>query len=299
LIWCAGLFAACSTGSDGPLESAPTVVRLDVEHLPFAGAPTFSVEDKLFIDRLHAAVSNSGMKVALGRGLHHFARPLNLDVTWSLRPAARIRPVLDGEQMLDHAIELTVQSTLSPLFPHAPGDVQTAVAGRWIQYSQVDVKSFDARLTDELADAFTETLTLLWMEADLQQMAPVQVLRLLSSEDGHQKRAAMEAVKKRRLLIAVPALLRMLDLEESLSLRMTVAGVLAHLGDPSAVEPLAEFALLVTPEQTVYLCSEIARLGGEDARRFLYWVSVSHRHPEVRKAATNLLRSMLKELPLH
>jgi HEAT repeat protein len=222
-----------------------------------------------------------------------------LNVSWSLRPATRIRPVTDGDRMLDHAIELTVRSTLSPLYPHAPGDEHSAVAGRWFQYAQADVKSFDERLLAELADAFSETLTLLFMDADLQDMPPVQVLRLLSSERAHQKRAAVEAVKKRRLVLAVPALIQMLESDESHSLRMTVAGVLAHLGDPAAIEPMAEFALLVAPEQTVYLCSEIARIGGENARRFLYWVSASHRQPEVRKAASNLLRSMLKDQPLH
>ena len=295
----AGGWGACNSGSAGPIEPAPTIIKIDVQQLPFAGAPTFSAGNKLFIDRLREAGSATGTKVALGRSLHRFARPLMLGVTWSLRPATRIRPIIEGDYMLDHAIELTVQSSLSPLFPHTPGDVHSAMAGRWIQYSQADVKSFNARLSSELTDAFTETLTLLWMEADLLEMAPVQVLRLLSSGDTHQKRAAVEAVKKRHLLIAVPALLHMLDTENSLSLRMTIAGVLAHLGDPAAVEPLAEFALLVTPEQTVYLCSEIARLGGDDARRFLYWVSTSHRNTDVRKAASNLLRTMLKELPLH
>ncbi|MBU1412361.1 HEAT repeat domain-containing protein [Myxococcota bacterium] len=296
---CAWFQPACRTGREGPVDPAPTIVRIEVQQMPFAGAPTFSAGENLFVDRLRTAGSETGTKVAIGRSIHRYARPLGLNVNWSLRPAARIRPVTEGDHMLDHAIELTVQSTLTPLFPHAPGDVHTAVAGRWIQYAQADVKSFDERLLAELGDAFLETLTLLWMDAELQDMAPLQVLRLLSSENAHQKRAAVEAVKKRRLLVAVPALIRMLDSDESLSLRMTVAGVLAQLGDPAAVEPLAEFALLVTPEQTVYLCSEIARIGGDDARRFLYWISTSHRHPDVRKAASNLLRSMLQELPLH
>ena len=297
---CGGTSCGVLSG-DGPVaaDKTPTIIRLAVEQLPFAGAPTFTAGEELFVDRLRAADANSGTRVALGQSIHRFARPLTLEVTWSLRPASRIRPVTEGDHMLDHAIELTVQSTLSPLFPHAPGDATSAVAGRWIQYSQADVKTFDVRLLDELADAFSETLALLQLDSELQEMPPVQVLRMLSSEDAHRRRAAVEAVKKRRILAAVPALLHRLEVEESLSLRMTIAGVLAHLGDPAAVEPLAEFALLVTPEQTVYLCSEIARLGGDDARRFLYWVSTSHRHPEVRRAASNLLRSMLKELPLH
>ncbi len=294
-LWVAG----CGDASDVPREAAPTIIRLEVTEVPFAGAPAFSAGEDLFSERLKRFSTTPGPAVSLGRNPFSFARPLTLQVAWSLRPATRIRPVTEGDRMLDHAVELTVRSTLLPLYPHAPDEVHSAVAGRWIQYAQADVKSFDARLSAELADAFAETLTLLWMEAGLEEMPASQLLRVLSSQDVHQRRAAVEAVKRRRLTVAAPSLIRLLETEESLSLRMTVAGALAHLGDQSAVEPLAELALLVTPEQTVYLCSEIARLGGEDARRFLYWVSAAHRTPEVRRAASNLLRTMLKELPLH
>jgi len=292
-----------ATGCDGDPgaapENAPTIIRLEVVEVPFAGAPSFAAADRLFSERLRRFSDSPGPAVSLGGSPLAFSRPLTLQVSWSLRPATRIRPVSEGDRMLDHAVELTVRSALLPLYPHAPGEVHTAVAGRWIQYAQADVKSFDERLGDELADAFAETLTLLWMEAGLEDMPAPQLLRVLAAEDPHQRRAAVEAAKRRRLTVAVPSLIRLLETEESLSLRMTAAGALAHLGDPAAVEPLAELALLVTPEQTVYLCSEIARLGGEDARRFLHWVAASHRNPEVRRAASNLLRTMLKELPLH
>jgi hypothetical protein len=292
------LVGGCGFSGDPPVNREPAIVRLEVTQVPFAGAPTFSTDDTLFTKVL-LGFEAAGPRVSLGAHPGRHARPLALQVSWSLRSATRIRPVTDGDRMLDHAVELTVRSALLPLHPHAPEDVHSAVAGRWIQYAQADVKSFDARLAAELADAFAETLAQLWMEADLREMPPDQVLRLLADGTPHQRRAAVEAVKRRRLPEAVPALIHLLDNDESLPLRMTVAGVLAHLGDPAAVEPIAELTLLVAPEQAVYLCSELARIGGEDARRFLHWVAAAHRVPEVRRAAANLLRTMLKELPLH
>jgi len=292
------LTGGCDFSGDAPMNREPTIVRLEVTQVPFSGAPTFSTDDALFTKALRE-LESAGPRVALGAPHGRHARPLALQVSWSLRPATRIRPVADGDRMLDHAVELTVRSSLVPLHPHDPEDVHSAVAGRWIQYAQADVKSFDTRLSGELADAFAETLTQLWMEADLREMPADQLLPLLATGTLQQRRAAVETVKRRRLAEAVPALIRLLETDESLPLRMTVAGVLAHLGDPAAVEPIAELALLVAPEQAVYLCSELARIGGEDARRFLHWVAAAHRVPEVRRAASNLLRTMLKELPLH
>ena len=297
ILW--GAPIACNPGGDPSVGSGPAIVELEVRQLPFAGAPTFHALDEWFVKQLQAAGSPTGMQVRLGGSRESFARPMKLAVSWSLRPASRIRPITDGDRMLDHAIEVSVQSQLVPLFPHDPSQIRSAVSGRWITYAQADVKTFEIRLKTELEEAFTETLGLLWMETELQEMPEDGVVRLLASDNLQRRRAAVEAVRQRRIASAVTELTRLIDSDPSLSLRMSVVGVLGELGDPAGVEALAEFAMLIQPEQTVYVLSEIARIGGDDARRFLHWVAAAHRLPEVRKAAGNLLHTMLKELPVH
>ena len=125
------------------------------------------------------------------------------------------------------------------------------------------------------------------------------MISALASSDAASRRAAVEAVRRRRLAAAIPSLLNILQTDESFSLRINAAEALAELGDPAAVEPLAEFATLLPPEQTVTVCSWIAAFRSDDARRFLHWVAFGHYHPDVRKAASKLLRDILREVPLH
>lgn len=291
-------FASCRKNSPRR-EKNPTIIRLEVKHMPFAGAPTFFAPAGWFETFLKQASADSQVRIALGQDSETFDRPLSLELNWSLRPATRIRPIVQDGKTLDHAVELSVQSTLVPLYPHDPNEVHTSVASRWITYAQTDVKHFDERLKAELQEAFSETLSALWMESELLEMPVGQIIRQLASANPHIRKAAVEAVKKRELVEAVPALIELMETEKGISTRLTIVGVLGHLKDPSAVETLAEFALLILPEQAVYVCSEIAKLGGDQARTFLHWVSSAHGHPEVRRAAANMLRTMLLEKPLH
>ncbi len=280
-------------------DAGVVIVRFSARRQPFPDAPPFDVPEEWFARQLETLASSPHLRVALGSGPWRAGRPHALDITWALRPALRIRPLETGQEVQDRAVEVTASARLVPLYPHAPRDERTAVAGRQMTYAQAGVKDFEPRLERQLQEAFSEAMASLLVEVGLDAASPLHVLSALSSRDAATRRAAVEAVRRRRLTAAVPRLVDMLWSEESFSLRMGAAEALAELGDPAAVEPLAEFATLLPPEQTVTVCSWIAAFRTEDARRFLHWTAFGHYHPDVRRAAARLLREILKEVPLH
>lgn len=275
------------------------IVRFSVQKENFPNAPLFELPDAWFQRQLQAFSNEPHLPIALGAGPWRFLRPYAIEIHWALRAPTRIRPLESSQEVQDRAIEITVNAQLIPLYPHTAQDVRSATAQRWMTYSQASVKDFERRLETHLRDAFMEVMSTLFMEMGLQEASPTQVLAALASTNMTHRRAALETVRRRRLAAAFSSLVKILQTDESFTMRMSAAETLVELGDPAAVEPLAEFATLLPPEQTVTVCSWIATFRTPDARRFLHWTAFGHSHPDVRKAASKLLRDILKEVPLH
>lgn len=275
------------------------IVRFLVQRQRFPDAPLFELPDAWFQRQLQAFSNESHVSIALGAGPWRFLKPYAIKIHWALRAPTRIRPLENSQEVHDRALEIKVGAQLVPLYPHTAQDVRSATAERWMTYSQISVKNFERRMETYLREAFMEVMSTLFMEMGLQEASPTQVLAALASANMAHRRAALETIRRRRLAAAFSSLVKILQTDESFTMRMSAAETLAELGDPAAIEPLAEFATLLPPEQTVTVCSWIATFRTPDARRFLHWTAFGHSHPDVRKAASKLLRDILKEVPLH
>jgi len=106
------------------------IVQIAVQRRSFANAPPFDVPPAWFERRLRAFSGNPALGVDLGAGPWRFSLPYALEITWSLRPADRIRPLEGPQEVQDRAVEVTVSARLVPLYPHSATDVQNATAGK-------------------------------------------------------------------------------------------------------------------------------------------------------------------------
>lgn len=78
------------------------------------------------------------------------------------------------------------------------------------------------------------------------------------------------------------------------ALRDLAIGALVEIGDPSAVRPLLDVMQLGDRVEVGKLLEAVAALGGDEARRFLEFVSVSHSDEKVRAEAKTALGHLTK-----
>lgn len=194
--------------------------------------------------------------------------------------------------MHDRAFEVSVEMSLQPLHTHSIEESLQATESVWRSFSKNSVKKLDQVFSGALKEAVEKTATSVWFRAGLTKAPPEELLTYLSSNRRTVRMMTVDIVGQRRVVEAVPTLLKMLKSETREQYKMRIAGVLGLLGDERAVEPLSEFALSLTDEHTVAVLSLIAGIGGEKAKTFLQWMAAGHQSKAVRKGAQIQLRRL-------
>jgi hypothetical protein len=150
------------------------------------------------------------------------------------------------------------------------------------------------RVAEDTALALGEQLRLLGQPSKaLMQVAADR------SRDGGVRGIAMQLLGLRKEREAVPVLVAVVketakqpapdEAGEQVGLRDHAIGALVEIGDQAAVRPLLDVVQLGDRVEVGKILEAVAALGGDEARRYLEFVSVSHSEERVRNEAKTAL----------
>ncbi|MBU1240635.1 HEAT repeat domain-containing protein [Myxococcota bacterium] len=282
--------------SRSPRVHKETIISLHITRRSFPNAPSVNLDEAAVSKWIsHYTKGLSSFGFSPGAEKSNFEKPYHLDFSYTVRPIETIRPVTRKGVTHDRAFEATVYLTLRPLFTADPDEVIRGVESEWKTFPRNQSRYLDRFLTEALRSATGNAVGSIWFEADLKKAPVAKILALLDSPEVKIRMLTVGIIGRRRIPEALDKLITMLKTERYEVHKMRIAGVLGHLGDEKAVEPLSEFALSLSDEHTVAVLSIISSIGGKRAETFLQWMAFGHKSKPVQKAAKNLLDKMEKE----
>jgi hypothetical protein len=270
-------------------SNKPAITTIYIEKLEIPNSPNPDILKSDIIKFIkHFMKSNKKIQIHLGGSKTQYSRPYSLELKWSLRSIEKIRPKIVNNYTHDRASEIGVEIIFRPLYPSTQSDILQAQSRFFQTFSSRGSKKLDKIMFEGLKHSISNALNRIWTESELIE-APVNILlEKLKDKELSIRKIAIDIVGKRKIKKAVPQLLILLKNEKYISVQMRIAGVLGILEDESTVEPLSDFALLLTPEHTISVLAIIGKIGGEKAKTFIYWMAQGHTNKTVRKAALKI-----------
>lgn len=125
---------------------------------------------------------------------------------------------------------------------------------------------------------------------ELKDESPETIVKMLSSEDEQRRLAAIAIIAERKLTAAIPRLSDMVrDQEQKDKVLLAAIGALVAIDDPSAVPALIDAGRQRPPGFLAPILFGIAKLGGRDAKGYLFTVASGHPVEALRAVAQEAL----------